>query len=99
MEAFLITFGLVGLLVVGGVGVSLYLFSCGVIGGRRGRARRLQRVAIETGMNDDSDDEGYMVDADVDETSRYARIGVLFLFSGMVVVGMLLTMLYNVLPH
>jgi hypothetical protein len=99
MEAFLIAFGLVGLLIACSVGISLYLYSCGAIGRRGTRGRHLRRVAVQAVMDDDSDDDEYMMDTNVDGTSRYARNGVLFLFSGMVVVGMVLTMLYNVLPH
>lgn len=98
MEAFLIAFSLVSLLVACSVGMSLYLYSCGAIGRSGTHTRHLRRVAVQTVMDDDDDDE-YMIDLNVDGTSRYARNGVLFLFSGMVVVGMLLTMLYNLLPH
>ena len=97
MEAFLIAFSLVSLLVACGVGMSLYLYSCGAIGRRSTSVRHAHRVAVQTVMDDDDDE--YLIDANVDGTSRYARNGVLFLFSGVMVVGMLLTMLYNLLPH
>lgn len=98
MEAFLIAFSLVSLLVACGVGMSLYLYSCGAIGRRSTHVRHAQRVAVQTVMDDDDDDE-YMIDTHIDGTSHYARNGVMLLFGGMIVVGMLLTMLYNLLPH
>ncbi len=98
MEAFLIAFSLVSLLVACSVGMSLYLYSCGAIGRRSTYVRPAHRVAIQTVMDDDDDDE-YMIDTHIDGTSHYARNGVMLLFGGMMVVGMLLTMLYNLLPH
>ncbi len=99
MVPFLVAIGLIGILVACGVGISLYLFQCGAIGRSFRRSRRLKRAAVEVATNDDSDNDGFMVDADVDVTSRYTRNSILFLFGGLVVIGILLASLFNAVIH
>jgi len=99
MLPFLVVFAVVGILVVCGVGISLYLFNRGALGRRRRRARRVDTVADETITDEERDEQVSMVDADVDVTSRYARNGIIVFFGGLLVIGILLTTIFNAVRH
>lgn len=98
MIPFLIAFGLIGILVVCCVGISLYLFQCGAVGRSFRRSRRFDRVVVETVVDEESDDV-FMVEPDVDMTSRFTRNSVFFLFGGLLVIGILLTTIFNAIIH
>jgi len=99
MIPFLIAFGLIGILVACSVGISFYLFQCGAVGRSFRRSRRFDRVAVETVTDEDSDDDASMGEPDVDITSRFTRNSVFFLFGGLLVIGILLTTLFNAVIH
>nr|HET6902117.1 hypothetical protein [Ktedonobacteraceae bacterium] len=99
MLPFLVVFGVVGILVVCGVGISLYLFNCGALGRRRRRSQRVEMVADEAMTEEERDEQASMVDADVDITSHYARNGIIVFFGGVVVIGILLTTIFNAVRH
>ena len=98
MVPFLVAFGLIGFLVACGVGVSLYLFQCGAVGRSFRRTRRFNRIAVGA-AHTDNDDDGFAVDVDIDATSRYTRNSLWFLVGGVLVIGILLTTLFNAVIH
>lgn len=99
MLPFLVVFGVLGILVVCGVGISLYLFNRGVLGRRRGRLRRVETDEVETITDEARAEQAPLVDADVDETSRYARNSIIVFFGGLLVIGILLTTIFNAVRH
>jgi hypothetical protein len=99
MLPFLVVFGVVGILVVCGVGISLYLFNCGALGRRRRRSRRVDTVADEAMTEEERAEQAPMVGADVDVTSRYARNGIIVFFGGVLVIGIVLTTIFNAVRH
>lgn len=99
MLPFLIVFGVLGILVVCGVGINLYLFNRGVLGRRRRRSRRVDTDADEAMTEEERAEQASMVDADVDVTSRYARNGIIVFFGGVLVIGILLTTIFNAVRH
>ena len=99
MLPFLIVFGVLGILIVCGVGISLYLFNRGALGRRRGRSRRVKTDDVETITDEEGTEQVHMVDAEVDVTSRYARNSIIVFFGGLLVIGILLTTIFNAIRH
>src|SRR5450755_2635177 len=99
MLPFLVVFVVVGILVVCGVGISLYLFNRGALGKRSRRSRRVETVADETITEEERTEQATMVDADVDVTSRYARNSIIVFLGGLLVIGILLTTIINAVRH
>ncbi len=100
MMSFLVALVLLGALIVGGFAVSLYLYSRGSL-----RSRRLSHardwVAVKPMIEDTAADHLYMGigTMDYDETSRYARRGVLVLLAIIVALGMVVTFTLSVVGH
>lgn len=96
MLPFLLTFGLIGFMIVCGVHVSLYLYKQGVFAKRGyGSARRSQTLvkegsAVQRYTN--------VVEAN-SVSSRYARQGLLVCLGGLTIVIMLMLMVVNVMLH
>ena len=99
MLPFLVVFSVVGILVVCGVGISLYLYNRGALGRRRRRSRRVETDEVETITDEESGEQATMVDANVDVTSRYARNSIIVFFGGLLVIGILLTTIFNAVRH
>ena len=102
MLAFLVVFGVLGILVVSGIAISLYLFNRGALGSRRRRSRLVDTdtVADETVTDEASSQQATIVETgNVDATSRYARNSILVFFGGLLVIGILLTTIFNAVRH
>ncbi len=101
MLPFLVVFGVLGILVVCGVAVSLYLFNRGVLGKRSRRSRLVATgtSADETVTGEESDEPAIMFNTSDDETSRYARKSIFVFLGGLLVIGILLTTIINAVRH
>lgn len=93
-------FALLGVtaLIILGIAVSLYLYNQGVVGKRY--VRGLQLVAVDS-MDDEAMEEQFYMsgDAMAFETTHYARVGMLVLLGGIVVIGMFVSAGINMLVH
>jgi hypothetical protein len=103
MLPFLVTIGIIGVLIVCGVRVSLYLYKQGVFSRRRFRRSRRNQVLVkeeETEGEEESETEPYIPTAGEDaETSRYARRGLWIFLGGLTVVVLLISTLASVVMH
>ena len=102
MLPFLVVFGVVGILVVCGVAISLYLFNRGALGRRSRRSRPVDTDTIsdETVTDEQSGEQAITVSSgNVDVTSRYARKSIIVFFGGLLVIGILLITIFNAIRH
>src|SRR5947209_3680561 len=102
MVPFLVTIGIIGVLIVCGVRVSLYLYKQGVFSRRRFRRSRRSQALVEEEETEgeeeiDSGAEPYelVVEGEA-ETSRYARRGLLICLGGLTVVVLLISSIASV---
>ena len=105
MLPFLVTIGIIGVLIVCGVRVSLYLYKQGVFSRRRFRRSRRNQAPVEeeeTEGEEESDRETepykLVVEGEA-ETSRYARRGLLICLGGLTVVVLLISTIASVAMH
>lgn len=96
MLPFLLTFGLIGFMIVCGVRVSLYLYKQGVFGKRGYGITRRSQTLVER----ESAVQRYtnVVEAN-SVSSRYARQSLLVFLGGLTVVLMFMLMLVNIVLH
>jgi|GEM_PF-3463459 len=105
MLPFLVTIGIIGVLIVCGVRVSLYLYKQGVFSRRRFRRSRRNQAPVEeeeTEGEEESDSETGAIQACCrgrGETSRYARRGLLICLGGLTVVVLLISTIARVVIH
>jgi hypothetical protein len=103
MLPFLVTIGIIGVLIVCGVRVSLYLYKQGVFSRRRFRRSRRNQAPVEeeeTEGEEESDSEPYKLVVEGEaETSRYARRGLLICLGGLTVVVLLISTIARVVIH
>ena len=103
MLPFLVTIGIIGVLIVCGVRVSLYLYKQGVFSRRRFRRSRRNQAPVEeeeTEGEEESETEPYKLVVEGEaETSRYARRGLLICLGGLTVVVLLISTIARVVIH
>jgi hypothetical protein len=103
MLPFLVTIGIIGVLIVCGVRVSLYLYKQGVFSRRRFRRSRRNQVPVEeeeTEGEEESDSEPYKLVVEEEAvTARYARRGLLICLGGLTVVVLLMSTIASVAMH
>ena len=105
MLPFLVTIGIIGVLIVCGVRVSLYLYKQGVFSRRRFRRSRRNQAPVEEEETEgeeesDSETEPYKLVVEGEaETSRYARRGLLICLGGLTVVVLLISTIVRVVIH
>lgn len=105
MLPFLVTIGIIGVLIVCGVRVSLYLYKQGVFSRRRFRRSRRDQAPVEEEETEgeeesDSGTEPYKLVVEREaETSRYARRGLLICLGGLTVVVLLISTIASVVMH
>jgi len=105
MLPFLVTIGIIGVLIVCGVRVSLYLYKQGVFSRRGFRRSRRNQAPVEEEETEgeeesDSETEPYKLVVEGEaETSRYARRGLLICLGGLTVVVLLISTIARVVIH
>ena len=103
MLPFLVTIGIIGVLIVCGVKLSLYLYKQGVFSRRRFRRSRRNQAPVEeeeTEGEEEIDTEPYIPAVNEDaETSRYARRGLWIFLGGLTVVVLLISTLASAFMH
>ncbi len=99
MEPVIWTLLLIGTLIGGGVSLSVYLYTRGVVGTKR--SAHWQTFVSESALEDTpNDDQFYMnMSATAGTTSRYARNSIMLLLAGVGVVVMLLALMINSMLH
>lgn len=107
MLPFLVTVGIIGVLIVCGVRVSLYLYKQGVFSRRRFRRSRRNQASVEEEETEGEEEsesgsgtEPYKLVVEGEaETSRYARRGLLIFLGGLTVVVLLISTIASVVMH
>lgn len=105
MIPFLVTIGIIGVLIVCGVRVSLYLYKQGVFSRRRFRRSRRSQAVVEEEETEgeeesESGSEPYKLVVEREaETARYARRGLLIFLGGVTVVVLLISTIASVAMH
>lgn len=106
MVAFLVTIGIIGVLIVCGVRVSLYLYKHGAFNRRRFRRSRGDQMLVEEDIAGEADDEvdngvqSFMIVTEGEaETAIYARRGLLICLGGLTLIALLISTVAHFAMH